>query len=356
VIRHAYDKGIRTFMTADVYGSGQADEILGKALAGVPRDSYCLVGAIGHDFYTGKREGAKGYPRFTNPALRGPDQFGEYIRSATEKSLQRCGSPYFDLLFLHNPDSIGYSSEEVWTGMQAVQNAGLTRMLGIAPGPANGFTLDIIHSFERFGEVLDWAMIILNPLEPWPGQLCLPAAEKHNIKLITRVVDYGGLFHDDVQPGHVFRQQDHRAFRPAGWVEAGRGKMEKMRSIARKHDLTMLQLACLWNLSHPPVRSVIPTLIQEAVENAKPIERKVEELAALSTDPRLQNFTLPPEERELIRSIGNNKGCMSLKGANPTHTGAPEADHWALRPELLEVGRRWGIDPERDLTCTHKAA
>src|SRR5262245_7666579 len=300
VIRHAYDKGVRTFMTADVYGNGQADEILGRALKGMPRDSYCLVGAVGHDFYTGKREGAKGYPRFTNPALRSPDQFAEYIRTATEKSLQRCGVSAFDLLLLHNPDSTGYSSEAVWRGLEAVKNAGLTRMLGIAPGPANGFTLDVIHSFEKFGSLIDWAMIILNPLEPWPGQLSLPAAAKHNVKIITRVVDYGGLFHDDVQPGHNFRQQDHRVFRPAGWVEAGRGKMEQMRSIAEKYGVTMLQLACLWNLSQAPVRSVIPTLIQEAGSDAKPIERKVEELAALSTNPRLQLLSLTPEERDLI--------------------------------------------------------
>src|SRR5436853_296852 len=72
VIRHAYDKGIRTFMTADVYGNGQADEMLGRALADLPRNTYCLVGAVGHDFYSGKRDGAKGFPRFTNSALRPP--------------------------------------------------------------------------------------------------------------------------------------------------------------------------------------------------------------------------------------------------------------------------------------------
>lgn len=354
VIRRAYDKGIRTFMTADVYGNGQADEILGRALAGVPRESYCLVGAIGHDFYTGKREGAKGYPRFTNPTLRGPGEFADYIRSATEKSLQRCGTSYFDLLMLHNPDSTGYASEAVWKGLEAMQSAGLARMLGVAPGPANGFTLDLIHCFERFGALIDWAMIILNPLEPWPGQLCLPAAVKHDIQIITRVVDYGGLFHDDVRPGHVFRQQDHRVFRPAGWVEAGRGKMEQMRTMADKYGVTMLQLACLWNLAHAPVRSVIPTLIQEAAPDAKPIEQKVDELAALSSDPRLASLTLSAEDRDAIGRIGNNKGCMSLKGANAGHQGEAEADHWSLRPELVEAGRRWGIDPERDLVLSQE--
>jgi aryl-alcohol dehydrogenase-like predicted oxidoreductase len=353
VIRLAYEKGIRTFMTADVYGSGQADEILGAALAGYPRASYCLIGAVGHDFYTGRREGAKGFPRFTNPGLRGPDDYANYLRAAAEKSLARCRASKFDLLFLHNPDWTGYSSEAVWEGMRQLKEAGLTERLGIAPGPANGFTLDLIHCFERFGSLIDWAMIILNPLEPWPGHLVLPSAAQHGVKIITRVVDYGGLFHDDVRPGHVFRHQDHRVFRPAGWVEAGRQKMDRMRPVTETHGLTMLQLACLWNLSHPPVECVIPTLIQEAGADAKPIEAKVEELAAISTDLRLRALKFSAEERELIATIGDNKGCMSLKGANPAHQGGPEADHWPLWPELEEAGRRWGIDPRRDLANVH---
>jgi len=39
VIQHAWQRGIRTFMTADVYGNGAADEMLGRALTGLPRDS-----------------------------------------------------------------------------------------------------------------------------------------------------------------------------------------------------------------------------------------------------------------------------------------------------------------------------
>jgi aryl-alcohol dehydrogenase-like predicted oxidoreductase len=347
VIRLAYDRGIRTFMTADVYGNGQADEMLGRALADFPRESYCLVGAIGHDFYEGKREGAKGYPRFTNPALRGPEKFADYLQMATKKALSRCRVDSFDLLFLHNPDSVGYTSESVWKGMTALKEAGLTERLGIAPGPANGFTLDLIHCFEKFGAMIDWAMVILNPLEPWPGNLSLPAAQKHDVKIITRVVDYGGLFHDDVRPGHTFPPQDHRSFRPAGWVEAGSEKLDRMRGIAKARGLTMLQLACLWNLSQPPVRSVIPTFIQEAASNAKTIESKVEELA------NLPEIELSPEEIAQIEQIGNNKGCMSLKGSNPEHEGEVQADRWPLTSELAETGRRWGIEPARDLICTH---
>src|ERR1700739_3858578 len=88
--------GIDTVITADAYGAGAADLVLGRALAGVPRESYCLVGAIGHDFYEGARDGAKGFPRFTDPSLRGAGEYSSYIRMATERSLERCGVDRFD--------------------------------------------------------------------------------------------------------------------------------------------------------------------------------------------------------------------------------------------------------------------
>ncbi len=336
--------GIDTVITADAYGAGQADSLLGEALAGVPREDYCLVGAIGHDFYEGEREGAKGFPRFTDSRLRGPEAYADYIRMATERSLERCGVDRFDLLLLHNPDHTGYSSPAVWEGMAAMREAGLTTRLGVAPGPANGFTLDLIGCLERFGELIDWAMIILGPLEPWPGGLVLDAAQTHDVSLITRVVDYGGMFHDDVIPGHEFAPYDHRKFRPDGWVQTGRVKLERMRPYAERHGLSMLQLACQWNLAQPAVRCVAPTLIQESGEGARAIEAKRADLAALPAEP-----TLSEAEVHELRAIGDNTGCMALKGASVQHEGVPLADRWALSDELAEVAARWEIVPERDL-------
>jgi aryl-alcohol dehydrogenase-like predicted oxidoreductase len=338
-------EGIDTVITADVYGSGEADLALGRALQGSERDSYCLVGAIGHDFYSGQRDGAKGFPRFTDPSLRGEDEYAAYIRMATERSLERCGVEHFDLLLLHNPDRTGYSSPAVWDGMQGVREAGLTRLLGVAPGPANGFTLDLIDCIERFGAQIDWAMMILNPLEPWPGELALGAAAANEVSVIARVVDYGGIFHDDVRPGHEFATYDHRKFRPDGWVEAGAAKLELMRPYAERHGLSMLQLACLWDLAQPAVRCVAPTLIQESGPDARPIEEKRAELAALD-----ETVQLSAEELQAIREIGENSGSMALKGASLEHAGAALADRWSLDSELTAVAERWGIDPERELT------
>jgi len=341
-------EGIDTVLTADAYGQGEADRVLGRALAGAPRDSYSLVGAVGHDFYEGEREGAKGFPRFTDPRLRGADQYASYLRMATERSLDRIGAERFDLLLLHNPDRIGYSSEVVWGGMAALREAGLAERIGVAPGPANGFTLDIIDCLERFGEVIDWAMVILNPLEPWPGELCLDAAARHEVKVLTRVVDYGGLFWGDLRPDTQLAERDHRKFRPAGWIEAGLAKLERLLPIAERAKLTPIQLACQWNLAHPAVECVAPTLIQEIGPGACPIEAKRVELAHLPSEQRLS-----AEDVAEIRAIGDNAGCMALKGASPEHEGEERPDRWPLTEDLAAVGDRWGIDPERDLVATH---
>ncbi len=338
------DERIRTVITSDAYGEGAADALLGRALEGVARDSYCLVGAVGHDFYTGTRVGAKGFPRFTHPDLRGPDGYADYLRMATEKSLARCGADSFDLLLLHNPDRTGYTSPAVWEAMAGLRDAGLTRMVGLAPGPANGFTLDVIDCLQTFGELIDWAMIILNPFEPWPGELVLPAARAHGVKLIARVVDYGGLFHDDVLSGHPFPRHDHRSFRPDGWIEAGRTRLDEVRPIAERHGLTPLQLACAWDLAQPPVACVAPTLIQEPGDGAKRIEDKRAELAGVPAQP-----VLSPAEVAEIRAIGENRGSMALKGAAPQHDGPELPDRWSVSDRLAEVAVRWDIEPGRDL-------
>src|SRR4051794_12563775 len=252
------DEQLRTVLTADAYGAGEADTLVGRALSGLAREDYSLVGAVGHDFYEGAREGAKGFPRFTDPRLRGPDGYADYLRMAAERSLERIGADRFDLLLLHNPDRTGYTSEVVWEGLEALRAAGLTRLLGVAPGPANGFTLDVISCFERFGSSIDWAMIILNPPEPWPGELCLGAAAAHDVKTITRVVDYGGLFWDDVVPGHAFRERDHRLFRPKGWIEAGREGMDPHPPLAERPPPTLTPLPAPREPPPPAVRPVRP--------------------------------------------------------------------------------------------------
>ena len=336
-IRLAYDSGIRTFVTADVYGTGLADQALGRALEGIDRDTYCLVGMVGHDHYKGKRQGSSGFPRFTHPELNSPKQYKDFLLKQTSDSLKNCQTDHFDLLMLHNPDELGYISEDVWTAMEHLKTEGLTSRLGLAPGPANGFTLDMIYSFENFGELIDWTMIILNPLEPWPGQHVLAAAESNEVDILTRVVDYGGLFFDIMKPGYEFKPGDHRAYRPDGWIERGCELIDKMRPIAEEHGITPIQLACIWNLSQAPVKSVVPTCVQEPNPDAPKIEDMIQQVATLS------DLRFSPEEVAIIREIGDNTGCMKLKGASKRHSESERPDEWPMRDDLLILAEKYGL-------------
>ena len=338
------DALLSTLITADAYGAGEGDRIVGRAIAGLSRDSFQLVGAIGHDFYRSERDGPRGFPRFTDPRVGGPEGYADYVRMATERSLERCGVDRFDVLLLHNPDRIGYTSEAVWSALAGARDEGLCDAIGLAPGPANGYTLDVIACVERFGELIDWAMIILNPFEPWPGRLVLPALAAADVKAIARVVDYGGLFHDGLRPGVELPRMDHRSFRPEGWIERGMERIERIRPIAERHGLTPIQLACQWDLSHAPVACCAPTLIQELDPARKTVEQQRSELAAT---PR--ELVLTTAEIAEIAAIGENAGSMALKGGSATHEGEETADRWRLHAELVAVAERYGIVPERDL-------
>jgi len=92
------------------------------------------------------------------------------------------------------------------------------------------------------------------------------------------------------------------------------------------------------------VRCVAPTLIQESGSAARPIEDKRAELAAVAAESPLD-----AEEVSAIRAIGDNAGCMALKGASLEHDGSQRPDRWGLDDDLHAVAGRWGIDPRRDL-------
>jgi hypothetical protein len=61
---------------------------------------------------------------------------------------------------------------------------------------------------------------------------------------------------------------------------------------------------------------------------------------------------LDAEELAAVRAIGDNAGSMTLKGAAPGYDGPAAPDRWPLAPELEDLGRRWGIEPRRDLVAS----
>jgi hypothetical protein len=89
------------------------------------------------------------------------------------------------------------------------------------------------------------------------------------------------------------------------------------------------------------VECVVPTLIQEAWDGAKSVERQRDELATVPRD-----IVLSDAEVAEIRAIGDNTRSMALKGGVPDHEGDARADRWAVDGELEEIAARWDIAPD----------
>ena len=280
-----------------------------------------------------------GIGRFTSPELRHDEQYGEFLRRSVIKSLNRCKTDHFDILLLHNPDEIGYTSTRVWQELAAIKDDGFTHQLGIAPGPANGFVLDLINTFREFGDDIDWCMAILNPLEPWPITHLLEEAEKHNIKIISRVADFGGMLFGTLDNEQDLSASYSNPNYDAKWATHAREKIMLLRPIAEKYNISMIQLAALWSLSQLPVKCVIPSIIREQDETSERFFEKIKELV------ELPNIKLDTQDVAAISLIGENTGCTPLKGASARHTISTKPDEWPMRPELIAIAEEIGWDP-----------
>ena len=111
------------------------DSLLGRALGGGAARGL-LPGRRGRPrLLRGRARRAAGLsPLHRSAAARPGRSTPAYLRMAAERSLERLGASSFDLLLLHNPDRIGYTSEAVWDGMAALREAGLTARDRRRPG------------------------------------------------------------------------------------------------------------------------------------------------------------------------------------------------------------------------------
>jgi predicted oxidoreductase len=108
----ALDCGINFFDNADIYCSGQSEEYFGKAIKGIDRDSIIIQSKCGI---------RKGFYDFSK----------QHIVSSVEKSLERIGVDYLDILCLHRPDAL-MNGEEVGEAFDELYSRGLVRQFGVS--------------------------------------------------------------------------------------------------------------------------------------------------------------------------------------------------------------------------------
>ncbi len=261
MVQHALNRGVTFFDTADVYGHGRSEKLLGKALS-EHRDEVVVGTKIGYDFYNNPQAGHGELPKRIDP---------EWIRTAVDRSLDRLGMDHVEYLQLHNAN-VDEVTPEVVEALEDLRAEGVVDAIGWALGPSIGWLAEGDRAVEL---EFDAIQTVFNVFEQVPGRHFLDSIDSAgaDTSLIARVPHSSGLLNEQVTPETELESGDHRAHRPNEWYETGWEKVDALRFLERgpdgagdpsadgdrDRDRTMGQAAIQWLLAHDAVASVTPT-------------------------------------------------------------------------------------------------
>jgi aryl-alcohol dehydrogenase-like predicted oxidoreductase len=260
-IRHALEHGVRFFDTADVYGAGHSESVLGRALAG-RRHEVVVSTKFGHTF---------------NPETKqafGTDASAAYIRTACEASLRRLRTNYIDLYQLHIWSLPPAEAEQVADTLEELLRSGKIR--------AYGWSTDDLDCARLFADRPGCTAIEhnLNVFDDGPKLLRL--CEQNNLASIARTPLAMGLLSGKFDRNVTLPSDDVRRAGHA-WVryfEQGRPKLEflkrldAVREILTSHGRTPAQGALAWIWARSDRAIPIPGFktARQAEENARALE------------------------------------------------------------------------------------
>lgn len=245
IVDAALETGITLFDTADIYGRGESETLLGEALRG-RRDEVVLATKFGMDMQgaNGPDWGARGSRR--------------YIRTAVEASLRRLGTDRIDLYQLHRPDE-STPIEETLAALSELVAEGKVRYIG-SSNLAGWQVVDAEWTarsggFSRFVSAQNKYSLLDRSVE----EELVPACETAGVGILPFFpLEFGlltGKYRRDQAPPEGSRlAADSQAERLAGadWDE-----IERLEAYAEQRGLTLLQVAIGGLAAQPAVASVI---------------------------------------------------------------------------------------------------
>ncbi|RIK06409.1 MAG: aldo/keto reductase [Acidobacteria bacterium] len=247
----ALDSGITFFDTADVYGEGRSEELLGSALSGC-RDKVAIGSKFGY-VISGSREHSQGE--------RPHDWRPEAVRASLENSLRRLGTDWIDLYELHNPRMDAILRDDLFASLEDLRGEGKVRAIGVALGPAIGWEAEGVEAIE--GRKVDAVQTVFNLLEQDPGRaLAAAAARTGTSSLIARVPHASDVLSEEVDENTEFSAGDHRSHRKRAEIAdlvAKKRAVEFLKDSGR----TMGQAALAFVLANPVFASALVTTVDE---------------------------------------------------------------------------------------------
>jgi len=239
-VHRARDLGVNFFDTADVYGNGRSEEVLGKALAN-DWGKVFIASKVGNVVRNG---------------IGGKDWSRQHIVQSCENSLKRLKKDVIDLYQLHNPEVRDIKNGDWPETMELLQKQGKIRWYGVSVFlPEEGMAV-----LERGqGHAIQLAY---NALRLEMEESVLPLAQKKNVGIIARVPLYYGILAGKFNPDSTFPANDHRShtLAPATMRQLV-PRAEKIREIAAipaGDSARFGQWSLKFILAHPAVSTVIP--------------------------------------------------------------------------------------------------
>jgi aryl-alcohol dehydrogenase-like predicted oxidoreductase len=288
LIGRALELGVTFFDTGNVYGQGNNEEMVGRALAGADRDSVQISTKFGYVLDSGRQAHSEGErPHDWSPA---------HVRESLEGSLRRLGTGYVDLYQLHNPRMDAIEDDELFATLDSLREEGKVRHYGIALGPAIGWRDEGVLALER----RDVAALqtVYNLLEQDPGADFLATAERTGAGIMARVPTSSGLLEDKYTLDTEFGPGDHRRHRPRSWLVEGLQKIDQLRFLVIEGERSMTQAALKFILAQPQMACVIPTIgtlaeLEEFAGTAQAPDLTGDELARVQ-ELYARNFDVEP--------------------------------------------------------------
>ncbi|SER97240.1 aldo/keto reductase [Salisediminibacterium halotolerans] len=258
----AIDKGVNFFDTADVYGDGHAEKLIGRKAKERQEEVY-----IASKFGRGLD--------FTDP-----DTYKEkQVRSFLDRTLKNIGRDTLDLYQIHCPPMKIIQDGEIFSVLDKLQKEGKIRYSGVS-----------VESTEEGLEALKYPnvkalQVIFNLFRQKPVDELFPKAIDQGVGILARVPLASGLLTGKFQPSQAFAADDHRNFNRDGAAfnvgetfaglpfETGVDLSQEIEWIKDNRE-TMAAAALKWILEHDAISAVIPGFktAKQVEDNLKAID------------------------------------------------------------------------------------
>jgi aryl-alcohol dehydrogenase-like predicted oxidoreductase len=257
-IHAALDLGVTFFDTANVYGAGHSERVLGAAL-GAKRSQVVIATKFNAVFDETTRQ------------VTGSDVTPAGIRRACEDSLRRLGTDYIDLYQFHDNGFPFAKAQPIRDTLEELVKAGKIR--------AYGWSTDFVENAEYFagGEKCTSIQLQLNVLDDNPGMIAL--CEKHNLAAINRGPLAMGLLTGKYSGSTQVSVDDVRGSKSPDWMKYFKDGKPNPEWLAMRDAIvgiltsggrTIAQGALAWNWGRSPLTIPIPGFrtVKQVEENA----------------------------------------------------------------------------------------